>query len=267
MSSILTIIPARAGSKGLAGKALRPLCGMPLIAHSILCARQCGLTPVVTTDGLDIAREAIKWDAKVIVRPAELCTDEAPLWPSIRHALDRGEERFGPFDYVLLLDPSSPGRLPGDVAGALALLEDKRNADADGVLGVHKSEWSPYWHMVKQGEGGISYDLFGGLCHTYDRRQDVPDVYCINASLYLWRASFVRTEGWTWRNGKHLLWPIPAIRALHIDDEDGLRHAQTAIDAGLVELPWVNYKGDHRLYVDMEGVGPFYKDKDHEAVC
>ncbi len=238
--SVLCIIPARAGSNGLSGKALRPLCGIPLIAHSILCARRCGLIPVITTDGPDIAYEAIMWGAEVIMRPAELCTDEAPLWPSVRHALDRGEERFGPFDYVLLLDPSSPGRLSSDVAGALALLEDKSNTDVDGVLGVHKSEWSPYWHMVKRDGNGMAYDVIGGLSHTYNRRQDVPDVYCINASLYLWRASFVRAEGWTWRNGKHLLWPIPAIRALHIDDEDGLRHAQAVIDAGLVELPWVD---------------------------
>ncbi len=253
-SNILCVIPARAGSKGLSGKALRPLCGIPLIAHSILCARRCGLVPVVTTDGLDIAREAIKWDAKVIVRPAELCTDEAPLWPSVRHALDRGEERFGPFDYVLLLDPSSPGRLPSDVVGALALLENKGNQDADGVLGVHKSEWSPYWHMVILGAGtGIACDLFPANALGYNRRQDVPDVYCINASLYLWRADFVRTEGWTWRNGKHLPWPIPAIRALHIDDEMGLRHAQAVIDAGLVQLPWVNKEVGPQLPLDFLG--------------
>ncbi len=260
MSSILAVIPARQGSKGLPGKALRPLCGMPLIAHSILCARRCGLVPVVTTDGRDIAREAIKWDADVIMRPAEMCTDEAPLWPSIRHALSdmEREHRGKPFDYVLLLDPSSLGRLPSDVSGALARLEDKGCADSDGVLGVHKSEWSPYWHMVIPGAGtGIARDLFPANALGYNRRQDVPDAYCINASLYLWRASFVRSEGWAWRNGKHLLWPIPAIRALHIDDEAGLQHAQAVIDAGLVELPWVNYKGDHRLYVDMEGVKPF----------
>ncbi len=260
MLSILAVIPARQGSKGLPGKALRPLCDMPLIAHSILCARRCGLVPVVTTDGPDIAREAVKWDADVIMRPAKLCTDEAPLWPTIRHALSdmEREHRGRPFDYVLLLDPSSPGRLPSDVASALALLEDRGNADADGILGVHKSEWSPYWHMVKQMDG-VAVDLFPGAT-TYDRRQDVPDVYCINASLYLWRASFVRSQGWSWRYGRHLLWPIPAIRALHIDDEVGLQHAQAVIDAGLVQLPWVNYKGDHRLYVDMEGVKPWYDD-------
>ncbi len=251
--SILAIIPARQGSKGLPGKALRPFCGMPLIAHSILCARRCGLVPVVTTDGPDIAREAEKWGADVIMRPAELCTDESPLWPSIRHAIKERERYYDMFDYVLLLDPSSPGRLPSDVVGALALLEDKGNADADGVLGVHKSEWSPYWHMVFQGEGGLSRDLFSDLCQSYNRRQDVPDVYCINASLYLWRASFVRAEGWTWRNGKHLLWPIPAIRALHIDDQEDLHHAQAIIDAGLVQLPWVNKEVGSQLPLDFLG--------------
>ncbi len=154
-----------------------------------------------------------------------------------------------------MLDPSSPGRLPGDIAGALALLEDRDNADVDGVLGVHKSEWSPYWHMIKQDEEtGLTIDLFYAAS-VYNGRQDVPDVYCINASLYLWRASFVRAEGWTWRNGKHLPWPIPAIRALHIDDEAGLRHAQAVIDAGLVELPWVGYKGRADQWPDYSG-GP-----------
>ena len=91
---VLAVIPARAGSKGLTGKALRPLCGIPLIAHSILCAKRCGLVPVVTTDGPDIAREAVKWDADIIMRPTELCTDEAPLWPSIRHALSDVERVY-----------------------------------------------------------------------------------------------------------------------------------------------------------------------------
>ena len=72
-------------------------------------------------------------------------------------------------------------------------------------------------------------------------RQDVPPVYRINASLYLWRAAFVRREADGWREqGRHLLHEIPEARAIHIDDADEFARADVLIRAGVIRLPWLD---------------------------
>ena len=236
---VLAVIPARGGSKGLPGKNIRQLAGIPLIGHSILLARLCdALTEVVvTTDAASIADVARTFGARVIDRPAELARDESPMWPVIRHALETVEsEGGGPFEYVVLLDPTSPGRLPEDVAAAIARLG--RTPAADGIIGVSSPEFNPIWHCVVDRDGWMADLIPAGA--VYARRQDVPAVYRINASLYVWRAAFVRAEAAGWREqGRHLMHEIPESRAIHIDDADEFRRAEVMIQAGLITLPWV----------------------------
>lgn len=236
---LLAVIPARGGSKGLPGKNIRPLAGIPLIGHSILMARMCECVNqlVVTTDAPAIADAARRLDAAVIDRPPSLAQDDTAMWPVVRHALQAAEQQNSRrFEYVLLLDPTSPGRLPQDIAEALRRLDER--PDADGVIGVSRPEFNPIWHCVVAREGWMS-DLFpdGGV---YARRQDVPTVFRINASLYIWRAAFVRREPEAWRGrGRHLMHEIPESRAIHIDDVDEFERADALIRAGLIRLPWL----------------------------
>src|SRR3989304_4564407 len=92
---LLAVIPARGGSKGLPGKNIRPLAGIPLIAHSILLARLCPEIDrlAVSTDSPEIAAVAKQYGADVpFMRPAELARDDSPSWPVVRHALEaRGQ--------------------------------------------------------------------------------------------------------------------------------------------------------------------------------
>src|SRR5438132_8645551 len=112
-------IPARGDSKGLPGKNLKPLGGLPLIGHSIELARHCPVITrlIVSTDSTEIAAAAAALGAPTrFLRPAELARDETPMWPVIRHALESIENlESARYDYVLLLDPTSPFRFPEDV--------------------------------------------------------------------------------------------------------------------------------------------------------
>src|SRR5687767_807719 len=107
----LAVIPARGGSRGLPGKNIRPLLGLPLIGHTLRCAALApGLaTVVVTTDSPEIADVAKGLGARVpFLRPAELARDETPMFPVLRHALTEMERIDGVrYETLLLLDPTS----------------------------------------------------------------------------------------------------------------------------------------------------------------
>jgi CMP-N,N'-diacetyllegionaminic acid synthase len=239
-NAVLAVVPARAGSKGLARKNTRPLCGLPLIGHSIRLAQLCPeiTRTIVSTDSVEIAEIGRQLGADVpFIRPAELARDDTPMWPVLQHALRTIEDQDGKkYDALLLLDPTSPWRLPEDITGAILRLNE--NPSADGVVGVSEPDFSPIWHCVIEKDGWMS-DLIPGAS-LFTRRQDVPTVYRINSSLYLWRASFILKSSGNWRaDGKHLLYEVPETRTVHIDTPEQFDHAASLIREGLVKLPWL----------------------------
>ena len=243
--SILAIVPARGGSKGLPGKNIRPLAGLPLIAHSLLCASACPeiSRTIVTTDSEEIAAVARVHGADVpFMRPPQLATDDVAMWPVIKHALAETERSDGrSYDMVLLLDPTSPARLPSDIAAAVKTLT--LDSEADGIVGVSEPDFSPFWHCVIE-EGGYLRNLFPEA-NQYSRRQEVPPVYVINASLYLWRRQLVKVAD-NWRSGKLLMHVIPSSRAIHIDDLHQFQLAELLIEAGVLQLPWLGDPSEGR---------------------
>lgn len=236
---LLAVIPARGGSQGLPGKNIRPFAGLPLIAHSILFARLCPEVDrlIVSTDSAEITRVARDFGAEVpFLRPSELAQHDTPMWPVLRHALETVErEECRRYGLLLLLDPTSPARLPADVAEAVRRLRAAPNAD--GVIGVSRPDFNPIWHCVIERDGWMA-DLFEeGSRH--DRRQDAPAVYRINGSLYLWRTSFVRTQREWRRSGRHLLHEIPEARAMSLDTLDEFGRAELLVKSGFITLPWL----------------------------
>lgn len=141
----LAVIPARGGSKGIPGKNLKPIADKPLIAWSIEAARQARtpMTVLVSTDDPDIRSVAEQYGAECpFLRPAELATDTAATEPVLAHALDWYAERGDKFDTLVLLQPTSPVRLPGTLDAAMRQFAEKQ---ADSLLGVvenHHFFWS-----------------------------------------------------------------------------------------------------------------------------
>ncbi len=238
---VLAVIPARSGSKGLPGKNVRPFAGLPLIAHSIRLAKLCPEIDrcVVSTDSEEIAEIARAQGGDVpFLRPTELAQDDTPMWPVLQHCLRemerRGTTKFGS---VLLLQPTSPGRIPQDVTLAIRMLED--DPAAVGVIAVSEPRFNPRWVCVEE-VGGYMRRLVQSAAASV-RRQDVPLVYRINGLLYLWRHDHVAGET-TPSIGEmpHRMLIVPEERAIDIDEENGFKLAELLVREGIVQLPWLH---------------------------
>ena len=235
----LAVVPARGGSKGLPGKNIRELLGIPLIAHSLRCA---SMVPqitrvVVSTDDEEIAAKARESGADVpFMRPSSLASDSTPMMPVLAHAVSAVEQlESSEYDLVLLLDPTSPCRLPEDIERAFRMLE--ADTEADGVIACSKPHFNPYWVGVAKCADGSITPAFPGA-EGVTRRQDVPDFFRINGALYLWRRPFVDTAE-SVMEGRQLLLEIDEERAFSIDTESDFRQLNAVLDAGLVTFPWM----------------------------
>lgn len=239
MTRVLAVIPARGGSKGLPGKNIRTLAGLPLIAHSIRCA---GLssritTTIVSTDSEEIAEVGRKSGAQVpFLRPPSLARDDTPMFPVMTHALAELEAREEPYDFLVLLDPTSPGRLPEEIDRAVDLLSAE--PAAAGAVACSKPTFNPFWVGVIK-EGGFIQPAFADA-NKFVRRQDVPTFFRINGALYVWRTAHVRAAPSSWRDAPHLMLEMPEERAFSIDDLHEFRLAQAVLEGGLITLPWLS---------------------------
>ena len=124
---ILAIIPGRGGSKGLPGKNIKPLSGKPLIGWSIEQAKASHYIDeiFVSTDSPEIAAVAESFGVKVpFLRPSELATDTSPSSAFVLHTINYYRSKGHEFDYILLLEPTSPLRKKGDIDNCISLLKE-----------------------------------------------------------------------------------------------------------------------------------------------
>jgi CMP-N-acetylneuraminic acid synthetase len=172
---VIAIIPARGGSKGLPGKNIRPLCGKPLIAWSIERALQSHYVDavVVTTDSHEIADVALRYGAEVpFLRPAHLASDTASSVDTVLHALDHYRDTLGKtFDYVVLLEPTSPLREVGDLDSMLDKLLAHAD-DFDAIVSVGEVHEHP--SIMKRLEGNTMQPFYANLAMTSRRQDNVP---------------------------------------------------------------------------------------------
>jgi CMP-N,N'-diacetyllegionaminic acid synthase len=163
----LGLILARGGSKRCVGKNIRDLGGRPLLAWSIAAGFMSFAIDavVVSSDSEEIINVGAMFGAACIMRPPELCTDDASSYPSILHAI---EEFEGTFDWVCLLQPTSPFRTHGDVnAGWLAMshnLPDARPASVSHEVGKSVPNGAVYWAHV----GWLVEQLAAGVEAPFD---------------------------------------------------------------------------------------------------
>lgn len=238
---VLAVVPARGGSRGVPGKNILPLAGLPLIGHSIRLAKLCPEIAkcVVSTDNEEIAAVARECGAEVpFLRPAELGKDDTPMWPVLRHALAQMDARDGcRYGSVLLLSPTSPARLPEDVSQAVQLLE--QDSRAVGVVAASKPPFNPRWACIDAAADGYMRQSFPDG-NVYTRRQDVPEIYRINGALYLWRRDHVaESDAPRYFEMPHRMLEIPESRAIDIDSPRDFRLAELMLEDGLVHFPWL----------------------------
>lgn len=192
MDNFLVIIPARGGSKGIPGKNIKELAGKPLIYYSIDIARSIikDENICVTTDDDQIIRCVENYGLSVpFKRPAELATDHAGSNEVIIHALDFYEKKGRCFDYILLLQPTSPFRKSEFIEDIVKLY----NKDLDMVVSVKETTANPYYNCFEENcDGYLSISKGDGLLK---RRQDAPKVYEYNGSMYVINPKSLKEKG------------------------------------------------------------------------
>ncbi|MFQ5801318.1 MAG: cytidylyltransferase domain-containing protein [Candidatus Methylomirabilales bacterium] len=225
---VLGVIPARGSSKGLPGKNLRPLGGIPLIVHTIRAAQESRLLAdyLVSTDDPTIAEVAREAGAKVpFVRPAELASDEIPVWPAIRHAVEHWERyAHHPLEAVAVLQPTSPLRTGGDIDACIARL---RELDADFCATVVATHDSPYFNMVEVTPGSAPFVRpCSPLMLNSSRRQNAPQVYALNGAVYVVRRAVVITLENQFQVKRYAIYEMPRARSVDIDGPEDLELAE-----------------------------------------
>lgn len=216
--SILAVILARGGSKGIPGKNIKELKGKPLIAYTIEEAKKSEYIDriILSTDDNEIARVGQDYGAEVpFMRPEELARDDSLSRDAILHALDWLEENedYTP-EYLMILQPTSPLREVKDIDNSIEKIVKE---DADSIIGICETEKHPYWMIeIKTGEV-VPFNKEGIKC---TRRQDLPDIYHINGAIYVAKTELYIKNEEPWRNEKIGTIPyiMPKERSVDIDN-------------------------------------------------
>lgn len=223
--SVLAIIPARGGSKGLPGKNIKKLCGKPLISWTIEQAKSCSDIDriVVSTDDREIAEVAKTYGAEVpFMRPAELANDTASTIDVILHAINWFKEHEDyQVEYILLLQPTSPLREVEDIKSAALILKEK---NALSVVSVCETDHHPWWSNTLPENGNMKDFIRPEILNK--RRQDLPLFYRVNGAIYLAETNYLQEHN-EFLGPDTSAYKMPKIRSVDID---------TAIDFEMVEF-------------------------------
>jgi CMP-N,N'-diacetyllegionaminic acid synthase len=188
--STLAIIPARRGSKRLTRKNMRILAGKPLTAWAIEAARAARHIDhlVVSSDDPEVLELARQYGVATIERPAELATDESPAIDFVRHAVKTLEEQGqGPFDAVVIIQPSSPLTTAADIDETIELLE---RSGADSAVSVMRLDHAVHPLKMKTLDG----DRLQPYLEEERGRMaahELPEIYVRNCSVYVTRRSVI----------------------------------------------------------------------------
>jgi len=178
---ILYLIPARKGSKGLPGKNIKVLVEKPLIQYSIefALANMNRLDELcISTNDPDVIKIANSIGVEIpFLRPDNLSNDTATSNEVIMHAITFYESKNQNFDAVLLLQPTSPIRIQDD----FIQLVNEYDENTDMVVSVKIAKENPYFTLFEEDNGFLQKSKLG----NFSRRQDCPNVYALNGSMYL----------------------------------------------------------------------------------
>jgi N-acylneuraminate cytidylyltransferase/CMP-N,N'-diacetyllegionaminic acid synthase len=216
---VLALVPARSGSKGLPDKNIRPLHGKPLLAWPIAAAKASRYVDrvIVSTDSASYADVARAHGGEVpFLRPAELATDSEPSISFMLHALDTLEASGDRYDYLLLLEPTSPLTEATDVDAALEALVAGRDK-ADAIVGVSELVSAHPAFAVRIGPSGLAQPYAAPRFGQLPRRQDIEPLYALDGSLYASTVEALRREK-GFCHERTLPHVMPRYKSFEVDD-------------------------------------------------
>ena len=230
---VLGIIPARGGSKAIPGKNLAPLGGVPLLGWTIAAALDSRLAwTVLSTDDPAIADAGRAAGVDVpFVRPDGLATDSARSIDVAQHALDAVESHDGPYDAVMLLQPTTPFRTAADIDAALDLLVASGADSVISVVDVGGHHPARMKHIV---DGRLIEPSYAEEVENQPRQELAP-LFIRNGAIYLTRCDVLRSGSFRGSDSRALV--MPEERSVNIDVPLDLLLARAVVEAGLVPPP------------------------------
>lgn len=223
--SVLAVITARGGSKGLPRKNILEVNGRPLLAWSSAAAGESRYIDrvILSSDDDEIIRVGKEWGCEApFKRPLELAHDETSTEHALIHALDNIEETY---DYIVLLQPTSPLRLTEDIDSCIKLCHERR---APACVTVSKTEKSPYWMFQIDDNGRMT--PFLEKDGPWYQRQNLPSAYAANGAVYVADVEWYR-ENQTFYGQETVAHVMPPERSVDVDTELDLMLVETIMEA------------------------------------
>ena len=215
---VLAVIPARGGSKGIPRKNITEVAGKPLIAWTIEAAKKSQFIDrlILSSEDDEIIAVAKQWGCEVpFRRPNELARDDTPGIDPVIHAIDR----LPGYDYIVLLQPTSPLRITEDIDQCISLCFEKKT---NSCVSVSEPDKSPYW-MYSINPQGVLEPLLPQEKLPL-RRQECPAVYALNGAVYVADSRWLLQKK-SLVSGETLAYVMPKERAIDIDNKADLLYA------------------------------------------
>lgn len=226
--SVLAIIPARGGSKGIPHKNIALTGGKPLIAHTIEAAKNCPCIDkvLVSTDDKEIAQVSRAYGADVpFLRPVYLSSDTARSIDAVLHAISFCAGHDRPYDIAVLLQPTSPLRTGEDITHALDYFMEH---NCDSLLSLSELEEHPILTRQIDAETKRLKPLLS--MNSTVRRQDMPPYYHVNGAIYINYCRDLTAD--TSLNDNHYGYVLPFPHGLDIDTPQDLELASFYLSQG-----------------------------------
>ena len=224
----IAIIPARSGSKGLPDKNIKTLNGKPLIAYSIECAISSGVFDkvFVSTDSQKYADIAMRYGADAsFLRSEKNSGDTASSWDAVREVIDTFEKNGEHFEEIMLLQATSPLRIPEDIRHAVEIMHKK---NASGVVSLTECDHSPIWCNTLPEDKNM--DGFEREEYKDLPRQMLPTYYRYNGAIYLVTRNELNNKNVFEKNCYAYI--MPRERSIDIDSYIDFLVAETIMKAG-----------------------------------
>lgn len=223
---ILALITARGGSKGIKKKNIALLGNKPLVAWTIEAAKKSSYIDrlVLSSDNEEIIETARQFGCEIpFIRPIELAQDTSSSMDVILHALDQINQQFA-YDYLLLLQPTSPFRNPSTIDNAIEFCIDNHYPMIVSVAQRKKSLNNTYFkdsdNKLRPVLGSFEYNT---------RRQDQPVVFEHNGAIYFSTIDFLRKVK-TYNSPETRMFEMVGYENIDIDTEEDLLFARLLFD-------------------------------------
>lgn len=236
-ASVLFVITARGGSKGVPYKNIKEIAGLPLVAYKIRAAKKCECKHkriIVSTDDMNIAEISKLYGGEVpFIRPSYLAEDNASSMDVIEHAMNWIEQNDeSRYDYVVMLEPSSPFTTGEDLESALNLMIEK---SADTLLGMKEVDVNTCFIHALDDKGGLSF--------FYDSIKDMKDVrrqaqrveYTMNGCMYMATFDYFKKNK-LFHSINSVPYIMPSEQSIEIDSMMDYETACVLVEKGFIDV-------------------------------